>query len=234
MAKYTLHFYDHCPFGHRVHILLHRFGIAYDKVIYGYGDGARPDECEGHGYGEGPCLLTGKKQLPVLQGEDVPCATGMKGLPESLEICSFLIAKHGIAVSCATGRADVSKFIADLRSCSDLLCVPRNPKMPVKDWADPRDAQYYFWKKRSHGQVPQSEAAEAELKQQVNVKLRELPAMLRGKDCLNAWGWGMDDVITLPWLRRLTMIQGIEYPPDVASYMAATTDELADYSKHAC
>ena len=49
----------------------------------------------------------------------------------------------------------------------------------------------------------------------------------------NAWGWGMDDVLLLPWLRRLTMIKGIEYPAKVAAYMAATTDELCDYTLHA-
>ena len=43
----------------------------------------------------------------------------------------------------------------------------------------------------------------------------------------------MDDVLLLPWLRRLTMIKGIEYPAKVAAYMAATTDELCDYSLHA-
>ena len=233
-SLYTLHFYDHCPFGHRVHIIMHKFNIKYDKVVYGYGAGARPEENGGEGYGEGPRVLTGMKMCPVLVGEGVPYPEGMQGLPESLEICSFLIARHKLPVSCATDRADVAKFTAEIRECSDLLCVPRNPKMPVDDWADPRDVAYFLYKKRSHGQEPQSEAVEADLKRQVNAKLLELPPMLRGQDCLNAWGWGMDDVLLLPWLRRLTMIKGIEYPPAVKAYMDATTDELCDYSKYAC
>jgi len=179
-------------------------------------------------------VLTGKKQLPVLVGDDVPCPMGTTGLAESLEICSFIVAQHGINVPCATGRADVDTFIADLRAASDLLCVPRNPKMPVADWADERDVSYFLWKKQKHEQVPQSAAVEAKLKARVNATLGRLPAMLRGHNCLNAWGWGMDDVLLLPWLRRTTMITGIEYPPEVAAYMAATTDELCDYSKHAC
>ena len=232
-AQYTLHYYDHCPFGHRVHILLHRFGIKYGKVCYGYGDGARPAECEGEGYGEGPRVLTGSKQLPVLVGANVPCAPGAKGMPESLDICSFLIAAHGLSVPCATNRQDVDKFVATLRELSDPLTVPRNPKMPVPDWADPRDISYFLHKKRAHGLVPLDEEAEEALKAKVNALLLELPPLLRGNDCLNAWGWGMDDVMFFPWLRRLTMIKGIEYPPAVAAYMAATTDELVDYRPHA-
>ena len=231
--RYTLHYYDHCPFGHRVHILLHRFGIPYNKVIHGYGAGARPSENGGEGYGEGPRTLIGMKMCPILVGEGVPYPAGMSGLPESLEICSFLIAEHKLPVPCATGRGDVDKFIRELRECSDLLCLTRNPKMPVADWADPRDVSYYYFKKREHGLVPQSAAVEAELMQKVNAKLTELVPMLRGANSLNAWGYGMDDVLLYPWLRRLTMIKGIVYPPAVRAYMANTTDELCDYSEHA-
>ena len=71
------------------------------------------------------------------------------------------------------------------------------------------------------------------LHRKVSAKLLELVSLLRGEDSLNAWGWGMDDVLLLPWLRRLTMIKGIEYPAKVAAYMAATTDELCDYTLHA-
>ena len=47
------------------------------------GAGAKPDKCDGHGYGEGPVHLTGKKMLPVLEGPGVPCAPAATGMPES-------------------------------------------------------------------------------------------------------------------------------------------------------
>ena len=34
------------------------------------------EKCDGHGYGEGPLHLTGKKMLPVLEGPGVPVAEG--------------------------------------------------------------------------------------------------------------------------------------------------------------
>ena len=79
-VEYVLHVYDHCPFCNRVEWLMQRHGLAYRRVLYGYGAGARPDKCEGHGYGEGPLHLTGQKMLPVLEGPGVPCSAGRKAM----------------------------------------------------------------------------------------------------------------------------------------------------------
>ena len=75
-VKYVLHVYDHCPFCNRVEWLMQRHGLPYRREVYGYGAGARPEQCDGHGYGEGPLHLTGKKMLPVLEGPGVPVAAG--------------------------------------------------------------------------------------------------------------------------------------------------------------
>ena len=115
-VEYVLHVYDHCPFCNRVEWLMQKHGLAYRRVLYGYGAGANPDKCEGHGYSEeGPLHLTGQKMLPVLEGPGVPCDVGRKGLPESMEICAFLIGEHKLVVPCETGRADLKRFTAELQ-----------------------------------------------------------------------------------------------------------------------
>ena len=58
--------------------------------------------------------LTGQKMLPVLEGPGVPCAPGARGMPESMEICAFLIGRHQLVVPCESGREDVKKFTAEL------------------------------------------------------------------------------------------------------------------------
>jgi glutaredoxin 2 len=55
----------------------------------------------------------------------------------------------------------------------------------------------------------------------VNEKLAGLPSLLKGKGYLKPWGWGMDDVLLLPWLQRLTWIKGIVLPKEVQDYMMA-------------
>ena len=57
--------------------------------------------------------------------------------------------------------------------------------------------------------------------------------MLKGDKCLNTWGFGMDDVIMLPWLRRLTCIKGVVFPDDVKEYMSTVGAQVEDYTKHA-
>jgi len=237
---YTLHTYDHCPFCNRVEFLLGRVDIPYKRVVYGYGEGASPEACGGTGYSPqgGPVALTGKKMLPVLEGQDVPAAEGARGMSESLEICSYLIAKHGLVVPCDSGRGDLAAFRVELRKVAGQLTKPRLIKMPVKDWADARDAAYAKWKytTKFDFDYEAAQAATPELLMKVNEVLQELAPMIHGTDSMNAWGWGMDDILILPELRMLMCVKGVVFPEKVASYIDASLKKtmLYDYSKDAC
>ena len=212
------------------------------QVVYGYGSGALPKDCEGEGYdGDlNPRRLTGKKQLPVLEGPGVPTTVSDAiGMAESLEICSFLIARHELVLPCATGRSDVKGLVDYLldKNVMNPLTLTRLTKMPVADWADPRDVSYHFWKHKKKGDLLQFDTPEQDAAAiaALNAKLAELPAMLQGEDCssINSWGWGMDDVLLLAWLRRLTCIKGVEFPQPVAAYLSGVGKQVVDYKKHA-
>jgi len=118
-VEYVLHVYDHCPFCNRVEWLMQQNGLAYKRVLYGYGAGAKPEmAAEGFGYeasgAKDPKRLTGQKMLPVLEGPGVPCAPGQLGLPESMEICAFLIGRIGPRGHQEVhGRADGAQARAD-------------------------------------------------------------------------------------------------------------------------
>lgn len=238
-VEYTFHCYDHCPFGNRVAFLMDHFGIKYKKVVYGYGSGAIPEDCEGEGYNGdlNPRNLTGKKQLPVLEGPGVPTQPGAVGMPESLEICSFLIGRHGLVVPCATGRPDLQAVIDYLldKKVMNPLTLTRLTKMPVPDWADPKDVSYHFWKHKKKGDLLEfaTPQEDAEAIAALNAKLAELPTLMKGEGCLNKWGWGMDDVLLLAWLRRLTCIKGVEFPELIVAYMSGVGKQVVDYTKHA-
>jgi len=232
VTLYTLHVYDHCPFCNRVEWLMQRFGLQYKRVTYGYGAGADPAKCSGHGYGIGPTPLTGQKMLPVLQGPGVPCAPGATGMPESMEICAYLIARHQLVVPCESGRGDVKKFTAELTALKSELTEHRIVRMPIHDWADPRDVAYRRYKKKLPLVVPPVEA-QPELLAQLNSKLSQVPALLHGRDCLNAWGWSMDDVLLLPLLRAFTSVKGAIFPPAVEAYLGVENTQMTDYRQHA-
>lgn len=227
-----MHLYDHCPYCVRAELTLGWHGVPFERVVYGYGEGANPENCGGTGYGatDGPIKLTGKKMLPVLEGEAVPAPEGMVGLPESLEICSYVAGALGPGqMAPATGRGDIDGWLGRLRPVSSKLVLPRFPKMPVKDWADPRDAEYARWKyvTKSAFNYEEAEAATPQLLEEAGALLEELVPMLRGTTtvdgasvpCLNKWGFSMDDILVLPLLRNLTCVAGLKWPAQVRTYL---------------
>ena len=233
-TSYILHVYDHCPFCNRVEYLMQQHSIPYERVLYGYGAGANPDKCGGQGYDPagGPLHLTGKKMLPVLEGPGVPCAGGAKGMPESMEICAYLIGKHKLVAPCESGREDLKQFTAELMAFKPDLTEHRMVRMPILDWADPRDVRYRRYKKKLPLEPPPV-VDQPELVAKLNAKLAELPALLRGGSCLNEWGWGMDDVVLLPLLRVFTCVKGARFPPEAAAYLTAGASQMIDYEPHA-
>eukprot|EP00620_Florenciella_sp_RCC1587_P014530 CAMPEP_0182566994 /NCGR_PEP_ID=MMETSP1324-20130603/8320_1 /TAXON_ID=236786 /ORGANISM="Florenciella sp., Strain RCC1587" /LENGTH=271 /DNA_ID=CAMNT_0024780899 /DNA_START=20 /DNA_END=835 /DNA_ORIENTATION=- len=221
-SRLTIHVYDHCPFCVRIELLAGALGIEYDRVVYGYGEGADPTKCGGTGYGVGPVALTGKKMLPVITGAGVP-----KGgtLGESLEIASFLCT---LAPGCApaTGRGDVADWLKKIAPISSKLTRPRLYKMPVKDWANEGDVAYARWKYsvKMGFDYAAAEAATPELVVEAASIISELAPLLKGgapgeEATLNEWGFSIDDVLVLPVLRNLTAVKGLTYAPEVQAYL---------------
>lgn len=233
-APYKLHLYDHCPFCIRVELLLGLYGIPYERVVYGYGEGAPPEK---HGYGAGPKTLTGKKMLPVLQGSDVPAPAGMAGLPESLDICSFLIAKHGLNVPCGTGRLD--KWKARFSPVKSKLSRPRVVKMPVQDWENDNDVAYARQKYEGNGFDYSAALAETPtLLEEMNELLKELDGLLESDTSVHNWGFSMEDITALPDMKTLSCVDGLVWPPRVRKWVDSAYGKCAShmelYDKHKC
>jgi glutaredoxin 2 len=110
-TKLTLHSYGHCPFCVRVRLVAGWCGVPLTLVHHGYGAGADPSKNEGNGYDPkgGPVAVSGKKELPVLVGDELP--GGM--MVESMQICSFLGAQAA-GIAPATGRGDVEEWKKEL------------------------------------------------------------------------------------------------------------------------
>ena len=48
-----------------------------------------------------------------------------KGLPESMEICAFLIGRHKLVVPCESGRDDLKRFTQELTELKPALVEHR-------------------------------------------------------------------------------------------------------------
>mmetsp|Transcript_17544 Transcript_17544/g.28053 ORF Transcript_17544/g.28053 Transcript_17544/m.28053 type:complete len:261 (+) Transcript_17544:91-873(+) len=209
-GKLRLHLYDHCPFCVRVELVLGRFKIPYERVVYGYGDK------------KGPVALTGKKVLPVLEGPSVPTGKGMKGMPESLDIIAYLTSTYDLSLPCDTGRRDVRQWKEKFDKVRRPLQRPRLLQMPVKDWATPEDKKYARQKYSKDDPEYYEKALKAtpELLSEASQLLKDLQELMQGENSLNAWGFGMDDVKILPDLRNMTCVQGIEWPEKIWEYVS--------------
>jgi len=210
-----LHLYDHCPFCVRVELVLGRFGIPFERVVYGYGDM------------KGPVALTGKKVLPVLEGPDVPAPDGMKGLPESLDIIAWTTSTYGLTLPCDTGRADVAAWKKKYDEVRRPLQRPRLIQMPVKDWATDEDIKYVRAKhtKNNPNFYEEAEKNTSEMIEKANALLVEFEELLEGDESLCSWGFSMLDVKILPDLRNMTCVKGIKWPPKVLQYVKSNCEK---------
>ena len=201
----VLHVHEHCHFSTRTRLV---FGwVRLPNVSYqfhGYGAGADPEKCEGHGYdvqSGGTVPIMGKKMCPVLCGEGVPVRPGLQGLGESLEICSYAAGPASPAhIAPATGRADVSRWLDGVADTRKALERPRLIRMPIPDFGDPRDLAYTCWTHTRQGfDYDQAVAETPQLLAALHPALEELSTMLRGRDqerggmpTLNSWGVSID------------------------------------------
>ena len=210
----VLHAFEHCHFSTRTRLVLGWVGMPFTCKFYGYGAGADPERCEGFGYDPdagGVVPLVGSKVCPVLTGAGVPVQDGAGGLQESLEICSFGagVAQGGGRIAPASGRKDVDAWLERIKPTRQALERPRLLRMPVPDFADPRDVEYSRWTHTRRGfDFVAAEEATPALLEEIRPLFAELEGLLRGRDpargglpTLNAWGLSMDDALVLPILR---------------------------------
>lgn len=211
---YRLHVYDHCSYCSRVDLVFGRFGIPYEREVYGYAEGGDPAL---GGYGVGPVPLTGKKALPVLEGPGVPIMPGARGMPESLDIIAFLAERHSLRLPMDTGR--LGRWKKRFCPVRTRLVKPRITAVAgLHDFADSRDVAYFRRKYRRFD----FEAALAEtprLLEQAAVLLLELEALLQRPTSVNRGGFGMTDVLALGSMKPLTAVRGVAWPPRVWQWM---------------
>ena len=216
----TLHLYDHCPFCIRVELILSRLNVPYNRVVYGYGQGAGPEK-KGYDVTGGPVSLTGKKMLPVLEMDGRKYA-------ESLEIVDMVQSFSGSpSIPCAASPDRLKAWQRKFGDVKSALVRPRIVQLTnLADWSDPRDVAYAKNKYASKGfDYGEALSNSKKLKISATALLKELDesVLAGGKDgtpvSINEYGWGIDDLCLLPDLRSLTVVKGVEWPVRVRRYL---------------
>jgi len=207
-----LHSYDHCTESIKVELALAFLGVPYKRQLYGFSD------VNG---------IKKKKPLPAIE------VKGYANINRSSAIIDFLEANttHR-SLPPVTNRMDLKQWLEDTSKVRQDLVNPRLTGMPVKDWENSEDRRK--WEKAHSSRDASNRTLELIIK--IDAKLEIFSNdILYDEYGLNEFGFGMDDLNTLPHLRSLTCVQGINWPKKVSSYLQnAFQDTAANlYFKHA-
>lgn len=222
LPKMTLHVYDHCPFCVKVELVLGWKELTYERKVYGYGDSLGDPE---KGLYDSGVRLTGKKQLPVLEVEG-------KFIPESNNIISYLEGMQGpgkVLLPPLSGRKDLNDFFSSkgkFKKALGILTRPEKIKMThLTDWSRSEDIKYAKAKYEAAGfDYAAAEAAKEENITIMNSLLEELDGMVYSNEALTGGPCGLswDDVVYLPQIRTLTMVEGLTWPKKLRAYTVNT------------
>ena len=215
----TLHVYDHCPYCIRVDLYLGFNNVSYKRKEYGYGDLS------------GPTSLTGKKLLPVLEYEKdgtTHCMT------ESLDIIEFLTKQFRIPAPLPrTNRKSLVEWEAKHKPNVNDLTRPRlvSGQIPAEliDFATQKDRDYAISKYEKSGfsyeAARDRESAALEECAKSLQRFEEKFLIGNGKSLHGGDLYGMDDIIYLPDLRKLTIVKGLVWPKKVRRYVETATKD---------
>jgi len=219
-----LHVYDHCPFCIRVELALGLKQTPYERIVYGYGD-QLGDESKVGCYDGGNPVLTGKKELPVL--EKIGTDGNREWLKaESLDIIKWVETETSAPFAARSGRDDLKAFFATdgrFKVVQRILSRPRNLKLTsLKDWSREEDRAYAKAKYERGGfDYAAAEACDAESRVEMTKLLEEASTSLLGSDTsLYEDGvLGFDDLLYLPEFRTVTIAKGVQWPDRLRKYV---------------
>jgi len=223
-----LHLYDHCPFCIRVELALGWKAQPYERVVYGYGDKLGDDSKQG--CYDGGVVLTGKKELPVLEkiGPDGK-REWLKA--ESLDILDWVQEESGCPFQAKSDREDLKQFFASdgrFKVLQRIISRPRAIKMTnLKDWSREEDRAYAKAKYEKGGfDYAAAEACDAESISEMNTLLEQADNLLGSDDSLYEDGVpGFDDLLYLPEFRTVTLAKGVEWPERLQKYVISAHSE---------
>jgi len=217
-SKPTLHIYDHCPFCIRAELVMGLNGVKYTRTLYGYGDSLGDSK----GKYEGGRVLTGKKQLPVLERAGHPL------LPESGDIIEAIEWEVESKMPGKSGRAELEEFFGKTGKFKELQRILTRGQVikmtDLMDWAKPEDVQYAKEKYEKEGfNYEEAAAAAHKAGEEMETLLKELEGMLKSDTSFDASGEiGMDDIMYLPELRTLSCAPGLKWPKKLKAYVISS------------
>jgi len=191
-----LYIYEHCPFCSRARLALGLKNLAFEPVVVMEDDA------------DTPTRLIGKKAVPILEKPD---GTHMG---ESLDIVHF-IDSLGTPIFDGPADAALDAWGEAAWPLALKLFIPRFTEGDFAELATPAAREAYRQREtRAFGDLDALRADSARYIGKMNTKLETLAPLLAGRDAI-----GISDIKLWPILRSLSIVNGLQFPPAVRSYM---------------
>uniref|UniRef100_A0A7S3LB76 GST N-terminal domain-containing protein n=1 Tax=Amphora coffeiformis TaxID=265554 RepID=A0A7S3LB76_9STRA len=217
--------YDHCPFCVRVRVALGLKNVKHEVRFLANDDVKTPT------------ALIGKKIAPIFQWTEADVCMG-----ESLDIIALVDGDERMGptgtIAPATGRKDIKEWQGSVRDLLRNLQRPRYVATGLLPEFQQLDGRHAFVQNHPvPGYDKETWKAELDLKEkltlyaelmakdpaddieELNRKLVELDDLLVSDKHASPGGISMDDVDLFSRLRSITIIQGVQWPKKLRSYM---------------
>ena len=202
-----LYIYDHCPFCVRARMIFGLRGLPVELEVF-----ANDDEA-------GPTALIGEKVVPILVKPD---GTAMD---ESLDIVRFVDEYAGKERLDDTIRPEIQAWLDKVGKYANKLIAPRCVLIGLPEFASESARLYYTAKKTAvYGNFVENFKHSDTYLAQLHADLPELAALIHSEAHIGE-RLGYEDIITFPLLRNLTMVKGVNYPPEVRRYVEMMSEK---------
>jgi len=212
--------YDHCPYCIRVELALGWHHIPYERIVYGYGDQLGDPTKQGC-YSTG-VILTGKKELPVL---DIIAWVQMQGSIEqdAPGERTLLPPSHNLKLTQFFDTQGRFKIV------QRILSRPRYQKMTfLPDWKKAEDRLYAKTKYEKGGfDYAAAAMVDRDSIEEMNKLLQEFetqffPLSSDPTTLVSLYPdgrLGYDDLLYLPELRTVTLVASVVWPARLKEYV---------------
>ena len=197
-----LYIYDHCPFCVRARMIFGLRGITVENVVLSNDDEATP------------VGMIGAKQVPILEKDD---GTFMG---ESLDIVRYIDETAGKGRLKTEVRPELQAWLDKVGEYNNRLGHPRMVRIGLPEFATEAAVRYFTEKKEKNiGSFETNLNQTAQYLERLNQDLVELETLISsGSDGIGGEA-GMEDILTFPILRNLTVVRGVQWPEKTAAYL---------------
>ena len=198
-----LYIYDHCPFCVRARMAAGLFGADVEEVVL-----ANDDEAT-------PIGMIGAKQVPILQKEDGSF------MGESLDVVRYLDREGRLKDET---RTEIQAWLDKVGEYNNKLVQPRMVKIGLPEFETDEAKKYFIDKKeKSIGNFETNLNKTAQYLERLHQDLTELEALVCEGEGLGG-EISLEDILTFPILRNLTVVRGIQWPQKLMDYLLAMSE----------